>query len=131
MPIFWKVSHIERLVTMRTEGDVTYVDLVDCLEGVSSTRAFPYRKLLDVRDGRSAMQSHELDAYFALLSQPFRREDFGPYAIIVGPDEGASHNSFLVRLLAMGTRPIRLFCDPIEAQDWLKSQPVPGDVSGL
>lgn len=127
MPIVVNVLHAERLVTLKTEAAVTYEDLVDCLEGVGRKGAFPYRKLLDARDGRSAIRAGELDAYFALLSQAFRRDDFGPYAIFVGADEGAAHNGFLSRLLTMGTRPIRLFFDSVEAQDWLKSQPVPGD----
>jgi hypothetical protein len=131
MPIVWNVSHNERLVVLKTEGEVTYEDLIDSLESVGAERAFPYRKLLDAREGRSVMRADELDAYFALLSETFRRDDFGPYAIIVGADKGAAHDPLLSRLLTMGTRPIRIFFDPIEAQDWLKSLPVPGDVMGL
>jgi hypothetical protein len=131
MPIVRKVSHTERLVVLKTEGDVTYADVLENLKGIGAEHAYPYRKLLDARDGRSAMRADELDAYFALLERTFRWDDFGPYAIIVGPDEGAAHDAFLSRLLTMGTRPIRFFFDPIEAQDWLKSQPVPGNVSGL
>ena len=131
MPIVRKVLHTERLVVMKTEGEVTYEDLIDSLEGIGRERAFPYRKLLDARDGRSVMRADELDTYFALLARTFRWDDFGPYAIIVGPDDGVAHDALLSRFLTMGTRPIRFFFDLAEAQDWLKSQPVPGDVFGL
>jgi hypothetical protein len=131
MPINWTVSHPERLVMLRTEGALDYGDVQASLAGVLAEGAQPYRKLLDAREGYTIMQDHEIAAYGAALKYQARVDNFGPYAIVVGSDEGHAHDPILSRLLLLRTRPIRMFFSIDEAHDWLKSQPVPGEYASL
>ncbi len=131
VPITWTVSHSERLVVLRIEGPLDYDDLQGALTDVIAEGGLPYRKLLDAREGHTVMRDDEAAAYASTLKYQARIDNLGPYAVVVGPDEGHAHDAILSRLLQLPVRPIRMFFSVDEAHDWLKSQPVPGDLSGL
>lgn len=131
MPITWTVSHSERLVILRIDGLLDYDDLQRSRTDVIAEGGLPYRKLLDAREGHTVMRDDEAAAYASTLKYQARIDNFGPYAVVVGPDEGHAHDAILSRLLQLRGRPIRMFFSVDEAQDWLKSQPVFGEYSTL
>jgi len=131
MPINWNVSHSEQLVELRIDGILHYGDYEGALTGVLAESAMPYRKLLDAREGYTALHEDEIEAYTSALAHQARLDNFGPYAVVVGPDEGRAHDSIQSRFLLLRSRPIRMFFSVDEAYDWLRSQPVPGVYSGL
>jgi len=90
-----------------------------------------YRKLLDAREGRSDLREDEVEAYTSELARQIWLDGLGPYAVVVGPDDGRAHESILNHFISLRSRPIRMFFSIDEAHDWLKSQPVPGDYSDL
>jgi len=130
MTLRWKIDHAERLVTVKTSDELGFHELEAYLRDVANERALSFRKLWDAREGRSQLGGDELDSYVATVSRFVQWQPLGPYAVVVGPDEGLAHDSLLSRLLATRQRPIRLFSDIVEAQDWLKAQPLPGETAG-
>lgn len=129
MTLRWKIDHAERLVTLKTSDDLGFHELQAYLRDVADARALSFRKLWDARDGRSLLREDEIDSYVATITRYAAWQPLGPYAVVVGADEGHAHDSLLSRLLATRERPIRLFSDMVEAMDWLKAQPLPRDAA--
>jgi hypothetical protein len=127
MTLRWKIDHDERLVTLKTSDELGFHELDAYLHDVANERALPFRKLWDAREGRTVLGEDEIDSYVATISRFMRWQPLGPYAVVVGPDQGLAHDRILSQLLLTRKRPIRLFSDIVEAQDWLRSQPVPGE----
>jgi len=130
MTLRWKIDPAERLVTLKTSGDLGFHELEAYLRDVADARALSFRKLWDARDGRSLLRADEIDSYVATIERYALWQPLGPYAVVVGPDEGLAHDSLLSRLLSTPDRPIRLFSDVVEAQNWLKVQPLPRESAG-
>jgi hypothetical protein len=116
---------------LRTVGALDYDDFQSSLTGMLAEGAQAYRKLLDAREGCTVLRDDEIAVLAAALKYRARVDVFGPHAVVVGADEGRAHEAMLSRMLQLGTRPIRIFFTVEEAHDWLKSQPVPGDLEGL
>jgi hypothetical protein len=130
MTLRWKIDHDERLVTVKTSDELGFHELDAYLRDVANERALSFRKLWDAREGRTLLGGSEIDSYVATVSRFMRWQPLGPYAVVVGPDQGLAHDCLLSRLLATPQRPIRLFSDIVAAQDWLRAQPMPREGAG-
>jgi hypothetical protein len=131
MTLRWKIDHDERLVTVKTSDELGFHELEAYLRDVANERALSFRKLWDAREGRTLLGGDEIRSYVATVSRFMQWRPLGPYAVVVGPDQGLAHDSLLSRLLATRERSIRLFADIAKAQDWLRLQPLPGKEAGL
>ncbi len=131
MTLRWKIDHAERLVTVKTSDELSFHELEAYLHDVANERTLSFRKLWDAREGHTLLGGSEIDSYVATIAGYRRWQPLGPYAVVVGVDQGLAHDSLLSRLLATREPPIRLFSDVAEATEWLRLQPLPGEEAGL
>jgi hypothetical protein len=126
MPISWKISHDERLVTVKSDGTLRYGDIKAYFTGMCEEGVLPYRKLFDARAGHTDLNDDEVGSYandvFAVKRLGV---SLGPYAIVVGDDQGEAHAPILRLLLLTRQREVRVFSDLDEARDWVRVQPLP------
>jgi hypothetical protein len=126
MTLHWKINHLECLVTLSTADALRFDEIEAYHRDLIDEHALSYRKLFDARAGSTALREEEIESYVSTVSRYSWRQELGPLAVVVGPDEGRAHDVMLSRLLLNRHRPIRMFFDLAEAHDWLKAQMVPG-----
>lgn len=124
MPLHWDIRHSEQMVTLRTEGVLTFADVTRYLEAISAAGAIGYRKLTDARDGCSEMTESELTSYLGAVAGYSGVEPPGPQAVIVTPDSARAHEPMLKMLFVNKDRDLQMFTDPEEALEWLRQQPL-------
>jgi len=125
MPLHCSISDEDHLVTMRTEGAVTLADLEGFITSMRTRSATSYRKLLDAREGHTALSPIELESYARQSAECAIYDKLGPYAIVVTEDAKKAHAPLLTLLLSNSRRPSGLFSHPKEAHEWLITQPLP------
>jgi hypothetical protein len=122
MPLDWKISHADRLVTMTAAGQVTLKDAEAYLDAIVVAGAMPYAKLVDcsgmfteVTDEEMMMLGARMQAYVTTLQG-------GPLAFVVTrPDV----RDYVLRYLNLSTgakRPVEIFENADAARRWLDGQ---------
>ena len=122
MPVTWKISHEERLMLVRAEGEVVLRDIEDCLDAIVVGEAFAYAKLFDARGVSFKAFEGDVMQIGARL-QAYARADLkgGPVAFVA--DDGEATDYFRRYLnLAGGERPARIFAKVLPARKWLDEQ---------
>jgi hypothetical protein len=123
MPMRWKISHEERLVTVTTDGPVTLRDVEAYFDAVVVAGAQPYAKLFDARDMVAQINDDDMmaigarmSAYIQLQGQPG-----GPAAFVVTT---STARDFIERYLNLtpSSRLARIFETIDEARHWLGVQ---------
>ncbi len=125
MPLHCSISDAEQLVTLRTEGAVELRDLESFLVEMRTKSAIRYRKLMDLRKGHTVLTAQELEIYERKAIECTRYDQLGPYAIVVNRAAEEAHGALLSLLLSNSRRSSRLFPDPKDAHEWLRTQQIP------
>ena len=122
MPIAWKISAAERLVSARTDGPVTLQDIQDYLDAVVVADAQPYAKLFDAGNMVLQLSDDEmmlLGARMSAYSSAF--DTAGPLAFVATT---LAVEGFAKRFLNVASvqRPSKIFKTVPEAKAWLLSR---------
>jgi hypothetical protein len=122
MPITWKISDADRLVTARAQGPVTLQDIEALLDDIVVKNALAYRKLFDGRQAVGKYNDTDVMLLGARISAYATLDLTGAAALVVDTPE--QHDAAL-RFANIGKakRPIRVFYSPDEALAWLNSDP--------
>jgi hypothetical protein len=126
MALLCSISDTDHMVTMRTEGAVTLVDLQVVLNEARRRAAIGYRKLLDAREGHLALLQDELGTFEqeSIACAVYGR--LGPYAIVASEASRQAFEPLLTLLLSNTRRPSGLFANPTDAYEWLLTHEVMG-----
>jgi hypothetical protein len=123
MPMHWKISHEERLVTVTTDGPMTLRDVEAYFDAVVVADAQPYAKLFDARDMVAQLSDDDMMAIGARMSAYVRDQGQpgGPAAFVVTTDVA---RDFIERYLnLMPSSRQALICETVdEARRWLDEQ---------
>ena len=122
MPLDWKISHADRLVTVTAEGTVTLKDAEAYLDAVVVADAMPYAKLVDC----SGMFTEATDEEMMLLGARMRAYadvlSHGPLAFVVTQPNARDYVLRYINLATGATRPMEIFESVSAARRWLDAQ---------
>ena len=121
MPLHWTIDHDERLVTAVAEGALTVTDVEQYLAQVVAEMAMPYRKVFDISAPGVSLVIEQMLELGRSMRRFARDGAMGPLALIVG-----GHSHLQAALFADGAgvhRPVQIFKDRTQAQQWLGLQP--------
>ena len=124
MPLSWDIIHDEQLVTLRTEGGLSFADLTAYLEAVSAGGGTSYRKLCDAREGYCDMTERELTSYHGAVAVYATLEPLGPQAVVLTEASARAFEPVLRMLFIRRDRDLRIFTDIETAREWLMAQPL-------
>jgi hypothetical protein len=122
MPITWTISHPDRMVTVKAEGEITLPEAEEYLDALVVAEAMPYAKLLDcttmvthVDDEEMMQLGARMRAYASILKG-------GPLVFVVISPELHDYVRRYINLAA-AERPVKIVRTIDEARAWLKTQP--------
>jgi hypothetical protein len=122
MALTWTIDPINRLMVAVALGEVTRADMERYLDSQISAGAVAYRKIFDGGQGDTSMTADDLMALgVRIRSIHAQSTGIGPLAIVVPADK----EEFLKRLfgmLAIPSRPMRVFNDTAKAYRWIAKQ---------
>jgi len=122
MPIKWKISHPERLVTVDIDGDVTLPQAEEYLDALVVADAMPYAKLLDC----TKMQTQATDEEMMMLGARMRAYASilkgGPLVFVVADPVIEGYVRRYINLAA-ADRPVAIVNTVDQARTWLEKQP--------
>lgn len=121
MPLYWTIDSKERLFSGTGEGDVTVEDAMSLLETLAGANALSYRKLFDARALRATMTGEELLTVCAKIRSYHEQGPLGAVAM-VGTQEQTVVFARLLGALAVADRPMKVFTNVRQAQNWLNRQ---------
>jgi hypothetical protein len=122
MPLTWEIDTEQRVMTMVTEGDVTFAEVNACLDAHAIGDTLAYRKLYDGSRGSTSMSQEELLAIGWRIRNYHQSAKVGPLAVVFAPDK-LEMMSRIMGMLAAADRPMRVFVDRDKARQWLYKQP--------
>ena len=125
MPLSWDILHDEQLVTLKTEGALSFADLTAYLDAVSAAGGIGYRKLCDAREGYCAVTERELTSYHGAVAGYATVAPLGPQAVVLTEASARAHEPMLRMLFLRRDRDLRIFTDMEVAREWLMGQPLP------
>jgi|SRR5579872_6234873 len=120
MPVRWTIDHSQQFVEIAAEGPTQTSDFVKMLDALEAENAVPYKKLLDVTQIVARMTGEDLPAVAERVARNRKRS--GPFAVIVAPSGPQDGLARLFVLLAEAQGHGRVFRDPAEARQWIKTQ---------
>lgn len=134
MGLHWFIDSRERLIVLTVEGPVTRAEIDDMLDAVIGAKALGYRKLVDARMGKLALNAVDLLAIGARV-RSLHASPVGAAAIVLPggmprddeADEAPTLVARLIGILASARRPLRLFKSVPAARRWLESLAAPVD----
>jgi hypothetical protein len=121
MPLQWTISHPDRMVAMRAEGEISLTEAEEYLDALVVADAMAYAKLVDcttmvthVSDDEMMMLGARMRAYASVMKG-------GPLVFVVTSPE---LNDYVRRYinLAAAERPVKIVRTVDEARAWLKTQ---------
>ena len=124
MPIVWNVSHSTREVEISVTGAVLLKEMKECADGIMIPATRCYRKLVDLVEGRLALNREDIAALAEYVRERSEAGRMGAVAIVVGSDE-SEHQMRLFDSLSVAERPLEIFRELPAARAWLNSQPPP------
>ncbi len=122
MPLTWDIDTERRVMTMVTEGDVTFAEVNACLDAHAIGDTLTYRKLYDGSRGSTSMTQEELLTIGWRIRNYHQTAKVGPLAVVFAPDK-LELMSRVMGMLAAADRPMRVFVDREKARQWLYKQP--------
>jgi hypothetical protein len=121
MPIQWTISHPDRLVTVRAEGEITLAEGEAYLDALVVADAMPYAKLLDC----TTMVTHATDDEMMRLGARMRAYASilkgGPLVFVVTTPELHDYVRRYINLAA-AERPVKIVKTVDQAKAWLRTQ---------
>jgi hypothetical protein len=112
MALTWTIDPINRLMVAVALGEVTRADMERYLDSQISAGAVAYRKIFDGGQGDTSMTADDLMALgVRIRSIHAQSTGIGPLAIVVPAD-----------MLAIPSRPMRVFNDTAKAYRWIAKQ---------
>jgi len=121
MPIRWTISHAERLVTVKADGDVTRKDLEAYLDALIAGDAMSYAKLFDASDVRPSYDDHDMMMLGARMRAYASMFEGGPL-VFVANSEPVREAIARYLNLAAAHRPSAVFETADQAHAWLDKQ---------
>jgi hypothetical protein len=122
MPLVWDIDTEQRVMTMVTDGDVTFAEVNACLDAHAIGDTLTYRKLFDGSRGSTSMSPEDLLAIGWRIRDYHQSAKVGPLAVVFAPDK-LELMSRIMGMLAVADRPMRVFVDREKARQWLYKQP--------
>ena len=123
MPLRWKISHDERLVTVTTEGPITLRDVEAYFDAVVVADAQPYAKLFDATGMVAELSDDDMMAIGARMSAYVhgQGQPGGPAAFVVTTDLARDFIERYLNLMPSSRK--ALICQNVdEARRWLEEQ---------
>lgn len=121
MPVEWEIDQKRRLMKVVGEGDVILAELHALADAVVEHEIFGYRKLVDVRHAETSMSQEEMLEIGVRARAVQAMGTTGPLAVVL-PESGLAQAEMLLGMIAAGERPMRVFRDLDEAEQWIKRQ---------
>jgi hypothetical protein len=118
MPVVWRISHPDRLVTAHGEGTIVLQDMERYLDDVVVSEALPYAKIFDLGIGTWALDDTDMLALGARIRAYPSLAKVGPLAI-VAPSDALNAHAEMFATLADVQQPLRIFRDVTAARKWL------------
>ena len=125
MPLSWDINHDEQLVVLKTEGALSFSDVMAYLDAVSAGGAIGYRKLCDAREGYCGMTEGELTSYLGSVAGYAKVSPIGPQALVLTEASARAHEPILRMMFLNRDRDLMMFSEIEPALEWLKRQPLP------
>jgi hypothetical protein len=118
MPVVWRISHPDRLVTAHGEGTIVLQDMERYLDDVVVSEALPYAKIFDLGIGTWALDDTDMLALGARIRAYPSLAKVGPLAIVATTD-AMYQQAQIFAALADVERPLRIFRAEGPARKWL------------
>lgn len=122
MPIHWTIEPRLKLVSVKTEGEVTLKDVETYLDDLVVNDAMAFAKLFDATDLIPATGDHELLMLGARIRAYAQTMNSGPIAFVVRTTEARQIIDRYINL-AQANRPAGVFFAVEDARQWLAKQP--------
>lgn len=122
MPIHWTIEPRLKLVSVKTEGEVTLKDVETYLDDLVVNDAMAFAKLFDASDLIPATGDHELLMLGARIRAYAQTMNSGPIAFVVRTAEARQIIDRYINL-AQANRPAGVFFAVEDAKQWLAKQP--------
>jgi hypothetical protein len=122
MPLDWKISHADRLVTVTAEGTVTLKDAEAYLDAVVVADAMPYAKLVDCSGMFTEATDEEMMLLGARMQAYASTLQGGPIAFVVTQPDIRGYVLRYLNLSSDSKRPAKIFESAGEARRWLDAQ---------
>lgn len=122
MPIRWTIEPRLKLVSVKTEGEVTLKDVETYLDDLVVNDAMAFAKLFDASDLVPATGDHELLMLGARIRAYAQTMNSGPIAFVVRTTEARQIIDRYINL-AQANRPAGVFFAVEDARQWLAKQP--------
>lgn len=122
MPIRWTIEPRLKLVSVKTEGEVTLKDVETYLDDLVVNDAMAFAKLFDASDLVPATGDHELLMLGARIRAYAQTMNSGPIAFVVRTTEARQIIDRYINL-AQANRPAGVFFAVEDAKQWLAKQP--------
>ena len=117
MPLLWMRSDEFGILTVVGQGDIGRQDIEDYLGATVREGTKPHAKLVDLTVGNLSLDRDDLESVARTLVEYGVGGEAGPVAMVV---LGALNIDMAVLLKQrVGSRPFRVFTDPLEARGWL------------
>lgn len=120
MPLHWSLDRSQHFVTVTAEGEVTRLEVEAYLTEIEHAKAKSWRKLVDLRNVRSAPTEEDVLAIGLRFREAHASGDVGPLAVVM-PEVDPERVMRLLGFLAAAKRPMRLFKAVAPARRWIKS----------
>ena len=117
MPLCWLRSDEFGILTVVGQGDIGRQDIEDYLSATVREGTKAHAKLVDLTVGNLILDRDDLESVARTVVEYGAGGDAGPVAMVV---LGALNIDMAVLLKQrVGSRPFRVFTDPLQARGWL------------
>ena len=116
----WKLDPIHHFVLVSAEGEVTRADVEAYLTEIERSTAIGWRKLVDLRNARSALTTDDVMAIGPRLREADAASEVGALAVVM-PEAEPEKLMRLLGFLAAAKRPMRIFHAIAPARRWIKA----------
>ena len=124
MPLYWKIDSKSQLIMITGEGDIQMTDATGLIDAISGTKTTHYRKVFDGRNATTQMSADEVLAIGSKIRSQHAEGTMGALAVIAKPEQTVAY-ARLLGVLAAAPRPIKVFDNPRQAQNWIEAQSHP------
>ena len=122
MPLHWEIQPKDRLVFVKTEGEVSLKDVETYLDDLVTKDAMAYGKLFDASDLVPIANDHDIMMLGARMRAYAQTMGGGPLAFVVTTVRAREIVDRYINL-AQANRPVGVFFTRDEARAWLLKQP--------
>ncbi len=119
MPIKWTISHAEKRVTVKSDGEVGLADIEAYFDDLVTHGAMAYAKLFDATNLAPIVSDHDVMMLGARVQAYVKTTAAGPVAFVVASPEARVIVERYINLSTGAGRPVRVFKTVAEARVWL------------